>query len=56
MFPSAERAIEKDSRNLLKDNSSLLHESVYGIVVDESHVHTLSGNVDWKKVSYHRFH
>ena len=37
VFSSAERVMEKDFRNLLKDNLSLLHKSVCGIVVDESH-------------------
>ena len=36
--------MEKDFKNLLKDNSCLLHKSICGIVVDESHtVETWTG-------------
>ena len=37
VFSSAEQAMEKDFKKVLKDNLSLLHKSVCGIVVDESH-------------------
>ena len=44
VFSSAERVMEKDFKNLLKDNSCLLHKSICGIVVDESHtVETWTG-------------
>ena len=37
VFTSAERVMEKEFRNILKDSSSLLHKNICGIVVDESH-------------------
>jgi ATP-dependent DNA helicase RecQ len=44
VFSSAERVMEKEFKNILKDSSSLLHKNVCGIVVDESHtVETWTG-------------
>jgi len=44
VFTSAERVMEKEFRNTLKDSSSLLHKNICGIVVDESHtVETWTG-------------
>ena len=41
---SAERVMEKDFKNMLKDSSSTLHNNVCIIVVDESHtVETWTG-------------
>lgn len=44
VFSSAERIMEKDFKNMLKDSSSTLHNNVCIIVVDESHtVETWTG-------------
>ena len=44
VFTTAERVMEKEFRNILKDSSSLLHKNICGIVVDESHtVETWTG-------------
>ena len=44
VFSSAQRVMEKDFKNLRKDNSCLLHKSICCIVVDESHtVETWTG-------------
>ena len=44
VFSSAERVMEKDFKNMLKDTSSTLHNNVCIIVVDESHtVETWTG-------------
>ena len=46
VFSSAERVMEKDFKNLLKDSSSTLHNNVSIIVVDESHtVETWTGKI-----------
>lgn len=54
VFSSAERVMEKDFKNLLKDNSCLLHKSICGIVVDESYtVETWTGRFVCISVIYH---